>query len=116
MNVDIQRRVRVADIEHKIRENQLRWFGHVRHCPEDALVRKVEGWNTWIEGVKNDIKKLCSRIGEEYLCGWPLGFKKPAYLGSRSRSWGLAMTSSGTLQNVCALCTFSQATEQCPMV
>ena len=32
----------VASIEEKMRENRLRWFGHVRRKPTDAPVRRVE--------------------------------------------------------------------------
>ena len=37
--------VTVASIEEKIRENRLRWFGHVRRRPADAPVRRVERIN-----------------------------------------------------------------------
>ena len=41
-NENIRSLVGVASIEDKMRENRLRWFGHVRCRPIDALVRRVE--------------------------------------------------------------------------
>ena len=35
-------KIGVASIEEKMRENRLRWFGHVRRRPTDAPVRRVE--------------------------------------------------------------------------
>lgn len=43
-NADIRRKVGVVDIEDKIMENRLRWFGHVSRRLEFARVRKVKGW------------------------------------------------------------------------
>ena len=64
-------KVGVADIASKLRENRLRWFGHVRRRPSGAPVRKVEEWDqgglkrsrgrpkmTWLEGVRRDMKFL----------------------------------------------------------
>ena len=34
--------VGVVPIEEKMRETRLRWFGHVRRRPIDALVRRVD--------------------------------------------------------------------------
>jgi len=52
-----------------MRENCLRWFGHVRHTPTDAPVRRVEGINLgqvkislgrpkkiWMEVIRQDIE------------------------------------------------------------
>ena len=52
-----------------MRENRLRWFGHVRRRPTDALVRRVEHINlgqvkraqgrpkkTWMEVIRQDIE------------------------------------------------------------
>ena len=41
-NEDIHSLVGVAPIEDKMRENRLRWFGHIRRRPMDAPVRRVE--------------------------------------------------------------------------
>ena len=41
-NVDIRTKIYVASIEEKMRENCLRWFGHVRRRPTVAPVRRVE--------------------------------------------------------------------------
>jgi len=38
-NEDIRTKIGVASIEEKMRENRLRWFGHVRRIPTDAPVR-----------------------------------------------------------------------------
>ena len=44
-NEDIRTKTGVASIEEKMRENRLRWFGHVRCRPTDASVRRVEHIN-----------------------------------------------------------------------
>ena len=44
-NEDIRTKIGVAFIEAKMRENCLRWFGHMRHRPTDAPVRRVEPIN-----------------------------------------------------------------------
>ena len=41
-NEDIRTKIGVASIKEKMRENRLRWFGHVRRRPTDAPVRRVE--------------------------------------------------------------------------
>ena len=41
-NEDIRTKICVTSIEDKMRENRLRWFGHVQHRPTDAQVRRVE--------------------------------------------------------------------------
>ena len=40
-NEDIRTKIGVTSIQEKMRENRLRWFGHVRRKPSDALVRRV---------------------------------------------------------------------------
>ena len=41
-NEDIRGQVGIAPIEDKLRENRLRWFGHIERRSRDALVRKME--------------------------------------------------------------------------
>ena len=41
-NEDIRTKIGVASIEEKMRENRLRWFGHVRRRPTNTPVRRVE--------------------------------------------------------------------------
>src|SRR5450432_2740227 len=41
-NETIRKWVGVAPIEGKLRENRLRWFGHVYRRPEDAVVKRVD--------------------------------------------------------------------------
>ena len=44
-NENIRTKIGVASIKEKMRENHLRWFGHVRRRPVDAAVRRVERIN-----------------------------------------------------------------------
>ena len=44
-NEDIRTKIGVADIANKLRENRLRWFGHVTRRPQGALVRRMEEWD-----------------------------------------------------------------------
>jgi len=68
-NENIRTKIDVASIEEKIRENRLRWFGHVRRKPTNAPVRRVERINlgqvkraqgrskkTWMEVIRQDIR------------------------------------------------------------
>ena len=41
-NEDICIKIGVASIEENMRENILRWLGHMQRRPTDALVRRVE--------------------------------------------------------------------------
>ena len=41
-NEDIRAMVGVASIEDKLRENRLRWYGHIYRRPADAVVRKSD--------------------------------------------------------------------------
>jgi len=76
-NEVIRKKVGVAGIVDKLRENRLRWFGHVRRRPEGAPVRRVEEWDhggikrgrgrpkmTWLEGVRKDMKCMDLREDE----------------------------------------------------
>ena len=68
-NEDIRTKIGVAFIEEKMRENRLRWFGHVRRRRTDAPIRRVEHINlgqvkraqgrpkkTWMEVIRQDIE------------------------------------------------------------
>ena len=68
-NEDIRTKIGVAPIEGKMRENRLRWFGHVRRRPIDAPVRRVERiklgqvkraqgrpQKTWMDIIRQDIE------------------------------------------------------------
>ena len=41
-NETVREMVGVVPIEEKLRENRLRWFGHVYRRPADAVVRRVD--------------------------------------------------------------------------
>ena len=40
-NKDIRHQVGIAPIEDKLRENCLRWFGHIRCISRDAPTRRI---------------------------------------------------------------------------
>jgi len=44
-NENIRTKIDVAPIEKKMRENRLRWFGHVQRRHTDAPVRRVKRIN-----------------------------------------------------------------------
>ena len=50
-----------ASIEEKMRENHLRWFGHVRRRPTDAPVRRVE---------RIKLEQVKERRGDQRKYGW----------------------------------------------
>ena len=61
---------KVAEIQHKMQENRLRWFGHIMRRNEDHMTRQVmameEGKRgrgrpptTWMRTVSKDLKTLC---------------------------------------------------------
>ena len=67
-NEHIREMVGVAPIEDKMRENRLRWFGHIQRKPLDAPIRKSDLLTihsnaigkgrpklTWTEIIKKDI-------------------------------------------------------------
>ena len=41
-NENICTKIGITSIEEKMRDNRLRWFGHVRRRPTDVSVRRVE--------------------------------------------------------------------------
>ena len=43
-NEIIRTKVGVTCIENKMRENRLRWFGHIKRRASDAPVRRLERW------------------------------------------------------------------------
>ena len=66
-NEDIRTKIDIDSVEEKMRENRLRWFGHVRRRPTDVPVRRVEyikleqvkraqgrPKKTWIEVIRQD--------------------------------------------------------------
>jgi len=66
-NKDIRTEIGVASIKEKMKENRLRWFGHVRHRPTDAPIRRVKciklgqvkraqgkPKKTWMEVIRQD--------------------------------------------------------------
>ncbi|KAM1129870.1 hypothetical protein ACFX19_045301 [Malus domestica] len=48
-NEDTRGKVGVAEIEGKMRENRLRWFGHVQRRPTDAPIRRCD-YGTEVQG------------------------------------------------------------------
>ena len=70
-NEDIHCQVGITSIENKLRENCLRWFGHIGCRSRDALVKRMEKIDIakgrklrerpkmmWMEVIKNDMKLL----------------------------------------------------------
>ena len=66
-NEDIRKVLEVANIEEKMKDNHLRWFGHVQQYGICELVTKIESWSS------RDLKR-----GEEdqrWLCGGGSGVR-----------------------------------------
>jgi len=61
-NKDIRIKIGVAPIKENMRENRLRWFGHVRRRPTDAPVR-------WEERIKLEQVKRAQGGTEENMDG-----------------------------------------------
>ena len=69
-NQEFRETLRVAPISAKMRENRLRWFGHVQRKTHDAPVRRIEciivegkrsrgrPKRTWEEQIKSDMHEL----------------------------------------------------------
>jgi len=70
-NEVIRGKIRVTSIEEKIREDRLRWFGHIRRRPRDAPVGRCEmieclaykrsrgrPKKSWSEVIRHDLKIL----------------------------------------------------------
>ena len=67
-NENIRTKIGVAPIEEKMRENRLRWFGHVRRRPTEPVqrvqrinlgqVKRAQGRpkKTWMEVIRQDIE------------------------------------------------------------
>jgi len=60
-NENIRIKIGVASIKEKMRENRLRWFGHMRRRSTDTPVRRVEHIN---------LGKLKERRGDRRKHGW----------------------------------------------
>ncbi|XP_070029931.1 uncharacterized protein [Nicotiana sylvestris] len=61
-NEVIRDKVVVTPIEDKMREEPLRWFGHMRRRSTDALVRRCE--RLTLEGLRRGRGRLKKRWGE----------------------------------------------------
>ncbi|KAI0524286.1 hypothetical protein KFK09_003652 [Dendrobium nobile] len=70
-NEHIREKVGVAPVKDKIRENRLRWLGHIKRRPSDDPVRRVDilyltyvkkgrgrSKKTWLDNIRNDISLL----------------------------------------------------------
>ena len=61
-NEDFRGKV-VAEIEGKMRENRLRWFGHVKRRPIDApLEDTITRQRFRADGVEEDLARLWKRL------------------------------------------------------
>ena len=69
-NQEFREKLGVASLFAKMRENRLRWFGHVQRKTHDALVRRIEciivegkrsqgrPRRTWEEQIKSDMHEV----------------------------------------------------------
>jgi hypothetical protein len=69
-NQEFREKLGVAPLSAKMRENRLRWFGHVKRKTYDAPVRRIESIivegkrgrgrprKTWEEQIKSDLHEL----------------------------------------------------------
>ncbi|KAJ7957392.1 Retrovirus-related Pol polyprotein LINE-1 [Quillaja saponaria] len=67
-NEKIRKKVEVAPIEEKMKENRLRWFGHIQCRPIDAIVKKDD--LVQVSGVrcgKGRLKLTWGTVIEKYM-------------------------------------------------
>ncbi|XP_057540295.1 uncharacterized protein LOC130818199 [Amaranthus tricolor] len=69
-NQEFREKLGVASLSVKMRENRLRWFGHVQRMTHDGPVRRIEciivegkrsrerSRRTWEEQIKSDLHEL----------------------------------------------------------
>ena len=67
---EFREKLGVAPLSTKMRENRLRWFGHVQRKNVSCLIRRIESIivegkrsrgrpkKTWVEQIKNDLNEL----------------------------------------------------------
>ena len=65
-NEYIRNKVDVVPIDEKMRETHLRWYGHIRRCPLDAPVRRVEH-REQLDQIKRERGKSKKKLGKKLL-------------------------------------------------